>query len=541
MKNPFNQIKYVVLAIVVITGAGLFMRLHNINFGLPHSFHADEPEIVEPAIKYTYEFKDIIQNHNWYKMIPVSYVYGTFPTYVLTVLTMTYSKTSNILGLDFSKEQIYVFLRSAVALMSVLIVPLGAWLYFALYKSKTGALITALLLAFNWKLIAHAHYVNTDTILTLLMLGAYVLVFYYLKNGPQRLITLLLGIVLGLCLGTKVTAALTFPLFFLVYFYKKDLYGFAMLVLVILGTFLITNPFSFLFSSDFVFRVYSMSQREAGLVFDSLDYGTLKYFWALVWISTFPVTVLSLLGMVTALKQKDTEKWLRLFHGFLILHVLIYIGFYSLGQRRVDRWLLPILPIVLVYAAVGISKITNFARLLPKFKQRLLIYSLLTAFGMYYLYFTTLLLTQYQRQTPKSAAYLWMQKNLPPTTVKLGITEEGLDPMNKIPFATVIQTNVYESKGAFLEFPPNALYFDYVVLASKPMQNFEKQIVKVTHPHYASRWENFAKTVTDPKQFTLINEFVLPKPNLANLSDVFIYKNNKARIVPPGTILMKAL
>ena len=62
-------------ALVAICALGLFFRLYHIEFGLPHSFYADEPEIAEPAIKYTYEFKDVVTNNNFYKLIPVSFVY----------------------------------------------------------------------------------------------------------------------------------------------------------------------------------------------------------------------------------------------------------------------------------------------------------------------------------------------------------------------------------------------------------------------------------------------------------------------------------
>jgi len=46
--------KIAILGIIIF---GLYFRLHAINFGLPHCFHADEPEIVELAVKYTYQIR----------------------------------------------------------------------------------------------------------------------------------------------------------------------------------------------------------------------------------------------------------------------------------------------------------------------------------------------------------------------------------------------------------------------------------------------------------------------------------------------------
>ena len=59
---------------------GLLFRLYHIEFGLPHSFHADEPEIAEFAIKYTYEIRGIIENGDYYKLIPLNFV--LVPPYV---------------------------------------------------------------------------------------------------------------------------------------------------------------------------------------------------------------------------------------------------------------------------------------------------------------------------------------------------------------------------------------------------------------------------------------------------------------------------
>ena len=90
---------------------GLYFRLHAINFGLPHCFHADEPEIVELAVKYTYQIRSILKERDFYKLIPISFVYGMFPTYLLTFATMAFSRIANLLTINFDKQAIYVFLR----------------------------------------------------------------------------------------------------------------------------------------------------------------------------------------------------------------------------------------------------------------------------------------------------------------------------------------------------------------------------------------------------------------------------------------------
>src|SRR3989344_6028620 len=121
MKSVLNINKQLVLLFLIIGSIGLFFRLYHIEFGLPHSFHADEPEITEHAIKYTYEFFNIIRNNDWYKLIPVSFVYGTFPVYFFTVFTMAFSKSLNILNVPFDKTSIFIFLRIVNSTVSFLI------------------------------------------------------------------------------------------------------------------------------------------------------------------------------------------------------------------------------------------------------------------------------------------------------------------------------------------------------------------------------------------------------------------------------------
>ena len=497
--------------VVVITILGLGWRLYHIEFGLPHSFHADEPEIAELAIKYTFELKDIVKNNSYYKLVPVSYVYGTFPAYFFTAVTMLYSKTNNLLGNTFSKTDLYIFMRSVNALLAFVIAPLSVVLYYKLFKDKFGTVFVFFLTALNWKLIVHAHYINADIMLTVILSALYLVAYFYFCSvtpNTKTKYTILLGLLFGLAVGTKITATLILPLFVFLYIRKKDYLGLLGLLLVALATFMVTNPFSVIFYRDFIFRMYQLQFRENGLVFDSADLSVTKYIFALGFIATPLILAASLYGKWTLIKNKVIES--KDYHIFLAGNVFMYLVFFTLGSRKVDRWLLPILPIVLIYGVYGISQMRN--------------YLLTTVTGGAYLVFPILLLLQFQQQTPKSAAYLWMQQNTLGLATKYVVTEEGLDPMNKLPLASVHQFEVYESKGAQLAYPPNPLLYDYVVLSSKPMDYYKNSIVQKRFPNYFERWNNFEKTVMDPNQFELIQEYVLPKPNLVNLSDVYIYK-----------------
>lgn len=497
------------------------MRLYHIEFGLPHSFHADEPEFGELAIRYTYELKSIIAESAYYKFIPISYVYGTVPTYFYTVATMLFSKIANLLSIGFDKTTIYVFLRSLTAIVSMSIIFFSAYLYKVLFKVhagyKFGLICIVFLTALNWKLIVHAHYLNADIILTILLTASYVVALLYINGKNEKLSTIVLGILLGLAMGTKVTALLTLPLYLWLFILRKRPYGMLVFLFVIAGTFIISNPFSFAFASDFIYRVFTLSVKENGMVFDSHDPGLFKYIFALVGIVT-PVTIPFVL---VALRQIVSKRENVSAHIFLLGTIAIYLLFYSASSRRVDRWLLPITPIVLVYATYGITLLKD------KLHKPFMVVCMIGIF-MSYLYFPFLLLTQYARYTPKAAAYIWMRDNTNALAKKYVVTEEGLDPINKLPNSTVRTYQVYESLNAHLSFPPDPFLFDYIVLSSRPMKNFKKNSIKNKYPLYTQRWDAFEQTVSNPKYFILLNKFELPKPDLINVSDVYIYERVKA-------------
>ncbi|HLD51463.1 hypothetical protein A3K34_04730 [candidate division WWE3 bacterium RIFOXYC1_FULL_40_10] len=507
-----------VATILLFGGLGLWWRFYHIEFGLPHSFYADEPEVAELAIKYTYDFKSIIANKNYQEFIPISYVYGTVPTYFLTALVMVYNKVSDIT----QKMDLYVFMRSINALISFGVCIVYAILAHRVFKGSKQpfgvSLLTFALLALNWKLIVHAHYVNQDIFLTLLLGISFVFLNEGYTNKNDNLLTSFAGVFFGLAVGTKITALISLPLFFYVYFKKNSVTSLLGFLFTSIAAFMATNPFSIVFIQDFAFRIAKMLWVEGGLVFDSVDHSPYKYLVGLSFMTTLPILVFSLYGKLKTLKA--TDKTTRVIHIFMTLNILVYFAFYSIQSRRVDRWLLPILPIVIMYAAYGIVHLIQDSK---KAVRNFGVIAVVLTAG-YYLQNTILLLAQFQRNTPKSEAYIWAKDNLPELAPVLVYTEEGLDPMNKLKGGDVKQFQVYESKGASLFYPENPERYDYVILSSRPLENFRKSIVATTYPEYAKAWKNFELLVSDPSKFSLINSFVLPKPNLIPLSDVYIYK-----------------
>lgn len=523
-----NRSRVLLGGVFLVVILAVFFRFYHLDFGLPHSFHADEPEFTEFAIKYTYELRNVIAENNWYKLVPISYVYGTFPIYVLTAFTMVFSKFHGITGLAFEKTDLFIFMRWLVAAVSLVLLVVTPLIYKKIFPAKenegsgvrqflnVGVLTTLFLVALNWKLIVHAHYVNADIILTVLFMLATLSAFKYFDRPADTKFTILAAVFFGLALGTKVTALLSAPLFVYLFLAKKDLRGLAAFLSISFGIFMVTNPWAMIFGDNFGARIFAMFSKEGGLVFDSVDTRPHKYLEALSFMATPIVFAFSVLGATIALREKRRLP----FQIFLVGNIVLYLVFYSLQSRLVDRWLLPIIPFVLVYAAYGFTRLSRTLS-----AQKLITPLVGVAALLLYVRFPILLLSQFDQNTPKSAAYLWAKQNISPETYKLVITEEGLDPMNKLRGSTDVKRfEVYETEGAYLSYPPNPLIYDYVVLSSKPMTYFKRPEIAEKYPQYVNRWYEFETAVTASQDFELIKEFALPKPNLVNLSDVRVYR-----------------
>ncbi|OGC45236.1 hypothetical protein A2V49_01380 [candidate division WWE3 bacterium RBG_19FT_COMBO_34_6] len=181
-----------------------------------------------------------------------------------------------------------------------------------------------------------------------------------------------------------------------------------------------------------------------------------------------------------------------------------------------------------MYAGYGIYLIQN------KLKKPVF-FVLMFFISISYLYYPILLTKQFTRYTPKSNAYLWMKENSSEQSTKLVYTEEGLDPMNKLPYANVKKVEVYPNQNAQLYYPVDPKYFDYIIISSRPLEYYKKPIIQKNFPLYSAGWMEFENSLQNTNQYELIKEYVLSKPNLIPLSDVFIYKNLSPLKIPAGS------
>ena len=97
--------------------------------------------------------------------------------------------------------------------------------------------------------------------------------------------------------------------------------------------------------------------------------------------------------------------------------------------------------------------------------------------------------------------------------------------MNKLQGVHVLNYEVYESDNAQYKLPESPIGYDYVVLSSRPMEIYKKDVIAKRYKFYTDAWKEFEETVLDESKFALVKSFVNVKPNLVELSDVYIYKS----------------
>ncbi len=279
-------------------------------------------------------------------------------------------------------------------------------------------------------------------------------------------------------------------------------------------------------TEDYKDRITTMATKEAGMVFDSVDLNPFKYIYSLSYMITIPIFLISLFGIYLSVRDRS----LRNLNIFLIGYIMIYVLFFSMQVRLVERWLLPVIPIIILYSSFGLSYLWILTLTVQNnLKFKILGVLFFVSILSYYSYFSYVLLEQFQRNTPKSESYLWMKDKLGnETTLRtLVYTEEGLDPLNKLPNSNVIKFQVYENEGAGSFLPQNPYMYNYIILSSRPMEKYKKHPVKTKYPEYYKAWVNFEDEILKSGNFKLIKEFKTTKPNLIPLSEVRVYENLK--------------
>jgi hypothetical protein len=354
----------VALALVAVLLVAFGLRVWGIGNGMPFSYNSDEEgHFVPIAIGFFGHSLD-----PRYFLNPPGY------SELLYAIYAVWFGGREAVSKSFANDptQVFVIARVTTALLGTLAV----WLLYALgsrlFDRRVGLLSAALgACAFLPVFYGHLALNDVPTLApaTLSLLGAALV----LRRG-WTLDVLLGGFAAGLAAGTKYTAAIVLlPLLTAIALHARAggarpavrvaRMGVLALVAALAGLFL-ASPYTFLDFSAFHAGVSQQQELAGGDELAKLGLtqhsGIVYYLWSLTWGLGW-IPALAALGGAVRLALRD-----RALALLLLPAPILYVLYMGMQDRYFGRWILPVLPIVIVLAAsFGLAVVRTVARRAP--------------------------------------------------------------------------------------------------------------------------------------------------------------------------------
>ncbi len=350
--------RLLVPAVIIILILAAVLRIWGLGWGLPtslhyFSYHPDETTVLFAALRVNFFTGELN---------PGFYNYGSLFIYLVNFATVgaTVAGAINLPPDDvFSNVGEFAKLYYAGRLVAVVLGILTVWAVYVLGKKAYGrkvGLIAALLMAVLPIHVMHSKFMVVDVPATFLITLA--LVFALRISEKQRARDYIYaGLIAGLAAGAKYNAMLVMAAPIAVHFavcraprldriLNPKLFG--MILSATLG-FFIGTPGAMLYTEEFA-RGLGRELRHAstghGLVFVSTGSGFVYHIThSLLPGMGLPLLVISLIGLLYALRKRTTADIAML--AFFAAYYMV-IG---LAQVRFARYIIPILPVLVIFAA----------------------------------------------------------------------------------------------------------------------------------------------------------------------------------------------
>jgi hypothetical protein len=359
------------LALAAICGGALLLRVIGIKFGLPSVYNPDEVAIMARALSFA---KGTLN--------PENFLYPTFYFYVLFAWVGCYlafllvtGRVESVAALQrlyfVAPSGIYTAGRLLGAVSGTLtLLPLhrlAVWI-----ADRRTALVAALFLAVAPLHVRDSHYVKHDVFATLAIVCAYLAMARVWPaprdGGPSMRDSVLAGAVCGIAFSTHYyTVFLAFPLLFAIALGWRSrgpeplvrhtiaAVAASTVVFFALSPYLALEP-AIAWRDITANRAIVVDRAvSSGMFAPALRYGRML----LTDSVGLPVVICGLAGMLLMLRQRlAVAIWLLAFP----LPFLLFIA----NTAPASRYLNPIVPFVVLFAAWGLSQIASVVRLGPR-------------------------------------------------------------------------------------------------------------------------------------------------------------------------------
>ncbi|HTK83112.1 MAG TPA: glycosyltransferase family 39 protein [Bacteroidota bacterium] len=363
--NKYLTREKILLLLILLAAA--FLRFWNIGWGLP-----DILEEATPVVKANAMW-------NWaghgVDLDPHFFNYPALTFYIMFIVQGIQYCVGHLLGFFPDMHSFGATLSNAmiparivIGLFDIATIVL-AYRFAKEFTTETTALICAALIALNPLHILQSQYITVDTPLTFfILLALYCIYRTYRRSSTKHYV--IAGMCIGLATATKYTGAFLLLVLLILHLLRSNTVSKAIesliekrLILSVAATvvvFFLLNPYIVLnydrFKRDFSFEQYHVAEGHLGI---DTSQSTVDYYLFDALPSNLGLILAAFIPLVVIYwivkKEKD--------HLLLLLFPVIYFIIISTWEMRVERYLLPIIPLLLLVCAIGIKTIWD--RMLP--------------------------------------------------------------------------------------------------------------------------------------------------------------------------------
>lgn len=350
------------LWIFLILLIAIIIRIWGIGFGLPYEYHPDEAQYVVQAVQMGQRGLEPTwwNNPPFYKYV-LFCEYGGY--YLLGKIAGVYQSTSDF-GAQFKLDPTYLFLlgRFTTALLGTFTV-LAIYFFGKELLNRNLGFLSAFFLSVCFLHVRDSHFAVNDVPATLLVtLGLYFAVRIY--RASQWRWYLLGGLVTGIGFATKYTSLIVLLPIFIAHILSPHFTRTNLQLMRLLGLIsativsaIIASPY-FILRGDKIFQdIYDLLILPGKIGFNGWEIdpngGFLFYLKTLSWGVGWGLLILLLTGVVLILIQKPRQ-------GIILsTFCLVYFIFMGSQQMYFARFILPIIPCLMVFSAYGLMKLTD--------------------------------------------------------------------------------------------------------------------------------------------------------------------------------------
>ncbi len=342
----------------------LLIRLYGIDHGMPHGYQIDEKFVVNHAAGFG--TGDL--NPHVFHWPGTTLMYFIFFEYGLIFafgwLFGLFQTPMDFAGLFIADPTIfYLTGRITIALLGTATVYLIYRIGRNMYSERAG-LLAAVFYAFSYMAVGIDHFVFPDGPLTFFCVLGMLLFYRIMKEGGMK-IYLLSGLLIGAAIGTKYNAGAMLVPLVVAHLYRVRLEGRSWLHIIdrniliagfmIIAGFAITCPFCFIdFKTFYEGLVFQFGRVSSGSFSTDVDNAYIFYLMQALPVSAgIGLAVVSVAGVFFAAMRRRPEDVLV---GSFIMFYYLYMGSWKVG---VEKYILPILPFLMLFAAMLIDRLSR--------------------------------------------------------------------------------------------------------------------------------------------------------------------------------------